>query len=266
MNHPSINRRFWNAYAREWVERGRQAWASEEPYWGIWSIPQADVALLDDDLSGCLAVELGCGTGYVSRWMERRGAEVFSLDVSDGQLRSAEMFKEANASGIHLIHGNAEQLPFNNESVDYAVSEYGAAIWCDPYRWVPEAARVLKQGGRLRFWGHSPWAMICLDANDEVVTHVLRRSYFGLHRLDFTEAAVDPGGVEFNLPISDWLQLFAESGLFVERFLEIKAPASAHGEEFGSDAEWAKRFPSEQAWWLRKVSPTANDCDRAKQF
>ena len=94
--------------------------------------------------------------------------------------------------------------------------------------------------------------MICLDANDEVVTHVLRRSYFGLHRLDFTEAAVDPGGVEFNLPISDWLQLFAESGLFVERFLEVKAPASAHGEEFGSDAEWAKRFPSEQAWWLRK--------------
>lgn len=255
MKHPDVNRRYWNAYANEWVERGRQAWASEEPYWGIWSIPQSDVALLDDDLSGCLAVELGCGTGYVSRWMEKRGAEVFSLDVSDEQLRSAQIFKQTNASGIHLIHGNAEQLPFGDESLDYALSEYGAAIWCDPYIWVPEAARVLKPGGRLQFWGHSPWAMICLDDDDEAVTHVLRRSYFGLHRLDFTEAVVDPGGVEFNLPTSDWLQLFADSGLLVERFLEVKAPASAQGEEFGSDAEWAKRFPAEQAWWLRKAPP-----------
>ena len=75
--------------------------------------------------------------------------------------------------------------------------------------------------------------MICLDDDDEAVTHVLRRSYFGLHQLDFTEAVVDPGGVEFNLPISDWLQLFADSGLLVERFLEVKAPDSAQGEEFG---------------------------------
>ena len=96
--------------------------------------------------------------------------------------------------------------------------------------------------------------MICLDDDDEAVTQVLRRSYFGLHRLDFTEAAVDPGGVEFNLPTSDWLQLFAERPM-VERFLEVKAPASAHGEEFGSDDEWAKRFPAEQAWWLRKAPP-----------
>jgi len=41
----------------------------------------------------------------------------------------------------------------------------------------------------------------------------------------------------------------------VERFLEVKAPDSAQGEEFGSDAEWAKRFPAEQAWWLRKAPP-----------
>ena len=57
--------------------------------------------------------------------MEKRGAEVFSLDVSDEQLRSAQIFKQTNASGIHLIHGNAEQLPFGDESLDYALSEYG---------------------------------------------------------------------------------------------------------------------------------------------
>ena len=54
----------------------------------------------------------------------------------------AQIFKR-RTPGIHLIHGNAEQLPFGDESLDYALSEYGAAIWCDPFIWVPEAARVL---------------------------------------------------------------------------------------------------------------------------
>ena len=107
--------------------------------------------------------------------MKKRGAEVISLDVSDEQLRSARVFKEANKSGIHLIHADAEQLPFGNESLDYAVSEYWAATWCDPCRWVPDTTRVLKPGGRFRFWGHSPWAMIFLNANDEAVIHVLAR-------------------------------------------------------------------------------------------
>lgn len=252
MSHPAVNRHFWNAYATEWVDRGREAWQSDEPYWGIWSIPDEQVKFLEADLRGLRAIELGCGTGYVSRWMERRGAEVVSLDISDAQLATAAQFRREHASDIQLIHGNAEQLPFPDASFDYAVSEYGAAIWCDPFVWLKEASRVLRPGGRLTFWGHSPWAMICLDPEGETVTRTLGRDYFGLHRLDFTEAPIDPGGIEFNLPISDWFQLFQNLGLVVERFQEIRAPDSARGEAFGSQAQWAQRFPAEQAWWLRK--------------
>jgi hypothetical protein len=28
-----------------------------------------------------------------------------------------------------------------------AISEYGASIWCDPYAWIPEAARMLRPAG-----------------------------------------------------------------------------------------------------------------------
>jgi len=31
------------------------------------------------------------------------------------------------------------------------ISEYGASIWCDPYRWIPEASRLLRPGGDLVF-------------------------------------------------------------------------------------------------------------------
>lgn len=34
------------------------------------------------------------------------------------------------------------------------ISEYGAAIWSDPHRWIPEAARVLRPGGQLAFLGN----------------------------------------------------------------------------------------------------------------
>jgi len=43
-----------------------------------------------------------------------------------------------------LLHGNAEQVPYPDASFDVAISEHGADAWCDPYRWIPEAARLLR--------------------------------------------------------------------------------------------------------------------------
>ena len=43
-----------------------------------------------------------------------------------------------------LIHADAERVPLQDSSFDLAISEYGAALWCDPYRWIPEAARILR--------------------------------------------------------------------------------------------------------------------------
>ena len=54
---------------------GESSWAQTEPTWGIWGVPNKTLSLLPDDMSGLRAVELGCGTGYVSAWMRRRGAE-----------------------------------------------------------------------------------------------------------------------------------------------------------------------------------------------
>ena len=48
-----------------------------------------------------------------------------------------------------LIEASAEDVPLPSESFDLAVSEYGASIWCDPHRWIPEAHRLLRPGGRL---------------------------------------------------------------------------------------------------------------------
>ncbi len=53
-------------------------------------------------------------------------------------------------------------VPLPDASFDLAISEYGAAIWADPYRWIPEAARLLRPGGDLIFLGNSVLVMLAV--------------------------------------------------------------------------------------------------------
>ena len=56
---------------------------------GIWGVPESELPLLPDELEGKDAIELGCGTGYVSAWLARRGARPVGIDNSEAQLDTA---------------------------------------------------------------------------------------------------------------------------------------------------------------------------------
>ena len=103
------------------------------------------------------AIELGCGTGYVSAWMRRRGASVYAIDNSERQLATARRLATEHGVEFTLHHGSAEAVPYPDHFFDFAISEYGAAIWCDPYLWIPEAHRLLRPGGS----GPGPGARSC---------------------------------------------------------------------------------------------------------
>jgi ubiquinone/menaquinone biosynthesis C-methylase UbiE len=54
------------------------------------------------------------------------------------------------------VEANAEATGLPSASFDLAISEYGASIWCDPYKWIPEAARLLRADGELVFLSSRP--------------------------------------------------------------------------------------------------------------
>jgi len=252
--HVQENRRYWDEMAHEWVGGGERAWAQDEPDWGIWGVPEHALDLLPADMRGLDAVELGCGTGYVSAWMARRGARVTGIDNSAEQLATARRLAVEHGIDLTLVHGDAEATPFADASFDFAISEYGAAIWCDPERWLPEAHRLLRPGGRLVFLGHHPWAQVCAPLDGSPVVERMERPYFGLGRLDWTEATIEPGGVEFNLTVSDWFALFRRVGFAVEDYREPRpGPGDDAEDRFFVTRGWARRFPSEQVWKLRKL-------------
>jgi SAM-dependent methyltransferase len=250
--HVAANRSLWDADAPNWVPAGERSWAQAEPTWGEWGIPDAEVQLLPEDMTGMDAIELGCGTGYVSSWMTRRGATVTAIDNSERQLDTARRLAAQHGLAVTWIHGDAERVPRPDASFDYAVSEYGAAIWCDPYRWVPEAHRLLRPGGVLAFLGTHPLALVCTPLDGSPSAETLVRPWFGLHQLDWREVAIDPGGMEFTLPTGGWFRLFADAGFQVLDYRELQAPDPTAGTPFGHPAAWAHRYPSEQVWKLRK--------------
>ena len=76
--------------------------------------------------------------------------------------------------------------------------------------------------------------------------------------MDWRDAIDEPGGIEFNLPISSWIRLFHDIGFDVIDYIEVRAPESATGIHGTVAAEWAKRFPSEQVWRVRKRQGVAD--------
>ena len=114
------------------------------------------------DVAGLDVVELGCGTAYFSAWLARRGARPVGVDVTPAQLDTARRMQEETGLVFPLVEANAEDVPLPDASFDLAVSEYGASLWCDPARWIPEAARLLRPGGRLVFLTNSMLATLCV--------------------------------------------------------------------------------------------------------
>ncbi len=165
--HVARNRASWDAWAPDYVDAAERNWASAEPTWGIFGVPEAQVGMFGDGVAGLDAIELGCGTAYVSAWLARHGARPVGIDNSEAQLETARRLQAEHGLEFPLLHGNAEEVPFPDASFDLAISEYGASIWCDPYRWIPEAARLLRPGGRLVFLVNGALLALCWPDSEE---------------------------------------------------------------------------------------------------
>ena len=246
--HAARTREGWNAAAPDWVASGRAAWARPAPDWGMFAVPEDEVHILPD-VRGLDVIDLGCGTGYWCAWLARLGARPVGLDVSEAQLDTARALQHEHRIDFPLVHASAEAPPFPDGSFDLAFSEYGAAIWCDPYVWIPEAFRLLRPGGRLIFLCNSVLAMLTAPPNDNPCGETLLRPQFGMHRIVWA----DTGETDFHLPHGEMLRLLRQTGFEVEALRELRAPEGDDGEvRFFVRRGWARQWPCEEVWVARR--------------
>jgi SAM-dependent methyltransferase len=244
------NRAVWTKSNAEYTDRrARDAWAVEEIEWGVWDVPESQVGVLGD-VDGLDVVELGCGTAYFSAWLARRGARPVGVDVTPAQLETARRMQRETGLEFPLVEADAGATGLPGARFDLVLSEYGASIWVDPYRWIPEAARLLRPGGRLVFLRNSTLVVLCYPDDEEApASERLQRPQRGLHRLEWPAE-----GVEFHLGHGDWIDLLRGNGFEIERLAELYPPEGArdHSYYVGATLEWARQWPAEEIWVARK--------------
>ena len=117
--------------AAEIYERGRPTYPVEAL---DWLLPSGNPRVID----------LGAGTGKLTRQIRARGLAVTAVDPSEGMLAQLTVA----VPGVPALRGTAEQIPLPAGSADVVLVAQ-AWHWVDPARALPEVARVLAPGGRL---------------------------------------------------------------------------------------------------------------------
>ena len=180
--------------------------------------------LVDEYLVGATRVlDVGCGEGQVARCIAASGARTAGIDPTIGQLEVAR----ERAGGVAYVRGMAERLPF-------AAASFDAVIICltlehlDPFEpAVHEVARVLAPDGRFACFLNHP--LLQAPGSGWIDDHILEEQYWRIGPYlpdDVAMEEVAPGvRLPFmHRPLSRYINVMSECGLFVERMDEPPPP------------------------------------------
>jgi ubiquinone/menaquinone biosynthesis C-methylase UbiE len=106
------------------------------------------VGIESDDV----VLDVGCGTGFATEGLLERTERVHGLDQSTHQLEKAET-KFGKRGPVRFYRGDAERLPFPDDSFDVVWSSGSIEYWPDPVETLRECRRVAKPNGTVLIVG-----------------------------------------------------------------------------------------------------------------
>ena len=237
--HVRAQPRAWDARRRLGRRRARAAGPPTSRRWGIFGVPEAQVGVLPADLAGLDTIELGCGTGYVSAWLARRGARPVGIDNS------------ARAAGDRAAPpgGARHRLPAHPRQRRARAAARRQLRPRDLRVRRAHLGRPVRAGSPRRrgccapaaSWSSSSTARCSMltvpdDEADGPPSDRLLRPYFGMHRFEWP----DDDAVEFHLGYGDWIRAAARQRLR-GRGPDRGAPAPGRDDELDLvTPEWAR--------------------------
>lgn len=230
MDHKEAGR-LWNESAESWVKLAR---AGYDIYRDHLNTP-AFFAMLPD-VEGLAGLDIGCGEGYNTRLLAKRGARVSAIDISEVFINYAKQSEKESPLGIDYQLASAVNLPLADGTFDFAAAFMSLMDVPETERVLAESFRVLKPGGFLQFSiAHpcfdTPHRRNLRDANHRTYAIEVGDYYQGRDG-EMTEwlfkaapAEVKQGMRKFTIPrfhriLSYWLNLIVATGFQLEHVEE----------------------------------------------
>lgn len=128
-------------------------WNSHRVYWDGISTEEAAASPQRERAAsflpdGAKVLDVACGSAANASLITRRCSYVGS-DISETGLR------RANTAALRLVCGDADKLPFGDESFDATISTFALEHCVNPVRMLHETQRVVRRGGRIVLLGPS---------------------------------------------------------------------------------------------------------------
>jgi ubiquinone/menaquinone biosynthesis C-methylase UbiE len=230
MNHKEAGR-FWNDNAESWTKLAR---AGYDVYRDYFNTPAFFQIL--PNVAGLSGLDIGCGEGYNTRLLAQLGAAMTAVDIAAVFIAHATQAETDQPLGIDYRVASAVDLPFADATFDFATGFMSFMDIPETDRVLAEAYRVLKPGGFLQCsichpCFDTPHRRNVRDANGR--TYAIEvGDYFHTRAGEIDEwlfCAAPPAATlglrKFKIPrftrtLSQWLNMFVESGFLLERIEE----------------------------------------------
>jgi len=223
--------RYWDDSADVWTKLAR---AGYDVYRNYLNTP-AFLEMLPE-IKGLKGIDIGCGEGYNTRLLAKRGARMTAIDIAETFVAYAQESEREKPLGITYQVASAVELPFGDRLFDFATAFMSLMDVPETNRALTEAYRVLKPGGFLQFSIAHP----CFDTPHRRNLRDAQHSTYAIEVGDYfrnsdgeidewlfkaAPAEVKQGMRKFRIPrfrrtLSEWLNLLVETGFKLERVEE----------------------------------------------
>ena len=105
---------------------------------------------------GIKVLDVACGSGNLAVLAAAKGAEVTGIDIAENLIATARRRAEEAGLNIRFDHGDAEAMPYEDESFDLVRTMFGAMFAPRPEVTANELLRVCKPGGRVAMANWTP--------------------------------------------------------------------------------------------------------------
>jgi SAM-dependent methyltransferase len=99
--------------------------------------------------AGDCVLDVACGSGQLALLAARKGAKVTGVDIASNAIEAARGRATCDGLAVRFDEGDAEELPYPDESFDIVASIYGAMFAPRPDRVARELVRVCRRGGTI---------------------------------------------------------------------------------------------------------------------